>query len=378
MKVAVITTSRADYGIYHSLLAELAQAADVEYGLVVSGTHLSPNHGMTVTAIERDGHPIWGRVPSVPATDDAAAIATATGTTLAGFAAVWEALSDALDLVVCLGDRYEMFAAVAATVPFNLPVAHLHGGETTLGAIDDKYRHAITAMSTLHFTATEEYADRVAGITGSRDTVFAVGAPGLDGLGELKLPSVEDMKTRFGIDFSVPTVLVTVHPETVNLRANAALKNTSVAALRELAETYQIVITLPNADTLGQDLRDAFLRLAAAKANIVAIESFGKLGYFAAMRDCVFLFGNTSSGLIEAPSFGKYVINIGDRQKGRARSANVLDVAADLEEVRRAVRQLDQGGLTYRGGNVYLYDGQAARAIMKQLQLWQKGAAAGA
>lgn len=380
MKIAVITTSRADYGIYHSLLTALAGDEHIDYGLVVSGTHLSDRHGRTVTAIEADGHPIWGRVASVPERDDAAGIAVVTGTALAGFAAVWAELADSLDLVVCLGDRYEMFSAVAATVPFNLPVAHLHGGETTLGAIDDKYRHAITAMSTLHFTATEEYADRVAGITGSRENIHAVGAPSLDGLAEMKLPTIAEMETRFGIDFSEPTILVTVHPETTaGIGGNMALSFITMLNLEKLSAKYQIVITLPNADTMGEIMRRSFLELAEKSDRVIALESFGKLGYFAAMKHCSFLLGNTSSGLLEAPSFGKFAINLANRQKGRARSANVIDVPARLgEEILDAVRNLEKRGLTYTGNNVYVRSGRAAEAIVHYLKAWHTGADAGA
>lgn len=378
MKVAVITTSRADYGIYNSLLNAFAEAEDVEYGLVVSGTHLSAEHGRTITAIERDGHPIWGRVESVPEEDTPEAVAAITGIALAGFSSVWAALAESLDVVVCLGDRYEMFAAVAATVPFNLPVAHLHGGETTLGAIDDKYRHAITAMSTLHFTATEEYAGRVAGITGSSEQVYTVGAPGLDGLDSLQLLTPKEMQTRFGIDLSHPTILVTLHPETVDLAANKALARSVVAALDKLTERYRVVITLPNADTMGQLLRTEFLTLASRNDRVVALESLGKIGYFTTMRDCAFLLGNTSSGLLEAPSFGKFTLNVGQRQAGRARSPNVVDVIAVTSEILFAVQRLERGGFLYRGHNVYLRDGCASQNILRYLRSFHKGEAAGA
>jgi GDP/UDP-N,N'-diacetylbacillosamine 2-epimerase (hydrolysing) len=378
VRLAISTTSRADYGIYQSLLSQCAADPDITYGLVVSGTHLSARHGRTVEIIERAGHPIWGRVPSVPDTDDREAIAAIIGEALSGFSRVWAELAAAVDVVICLGDRYEMFAAVAATVPFNLPVAHLHGGETTLGAIDDKFRHAITAMSSLHFTATEDYARRVAGIAGSKANVFTVGAPSLDGLGELTLPTVAEMKDRFGIDLSLPTILVTIHPETVNLAANLSLASCVRAAFPVLADRYQIVVTLPNADTEGERLRRVFADLADQHSGIKTIESFGKMGYFAAMKYSAFLLGNTSSGLLEAPSFGKYAINVGDRQKGRARSGNVIDVAIDPDQIMATVAALETQGLTYAGDNCYVQEGNAAATILRQLKAWKEGADAGA
>ncbi|MEM6769262.1 MAG: UDP-N-acetylglucosamine 2-epimerase [Bacteroidota bacterium] len=372
MKIAIITTSRADYGIYASLLDQCAADPEVSYGLVVSGTHLSAEHGMTVAAIIADGHPIWGRVESVPTQDDSASIAAITGLAMTRFAEVWSGLSDTLDVVVCLGDRYEMFAAVAATVPFNLPVAHLHGGETTLGAIDDKYRHAISALSTLHFTATEAYAERVRMSVGRRTGVFAVGAPSLDGFADLDLPSLPEMQVRFGIDFSVPTILVTIHPETVNLAANPNLASCVRAAFPLLTANYQIVITLPNADTEGAKLRQVMLELARKEERITAIESFGKMGYFAAMKYCAFLLGNTSSGLLEAPSFGKYAINVGSRQAGRARGGNVIDVDITAPALLEGVNAVELRGFNYDGGNPYVQTGRAAQQIKQQLKAWQE------
>jgi GDP/UDP-N,N'-diacetylbacillosamine 2-epimerase (hydrolysing) len=370
VRVAVITTSRADYGIYQSLLSALAADPAVSYGLVVSGTHLSKEHGYTVQNIERDGHPIWGRVESVPEKDTPLAVAEVTGRAMTGFAACWANLALDLDVVVCLGDRYEMFAAVAATVPFNLPVAHLHGGETTLGAIDDKYRHAITAMSTLHFTATEEYAQRVAGIVGDITEVYAVGAPSLDGVAGLDFPSKEDMLAQFGTDFSRPSILVTLHPETVNLNANEGMTDEVVEALSELASRFLVVITMPNADTQGMVIRKAFALLAEKNPNVLTLENFGKLGYFAAMKYCSFLLGNTSSGLLEAPSFGKFAINVGRRQEGRARSGNVIDVPAKASAIFAAVAEVEKQNLSYIGTNVYVRSDNAAGEILNHLRAW--------
>ena len=368
MRVLVITTSRADYGIYHSLLRRLAEDPGTELGLVVGGTHLSAGHGRTVDLIERDGYPIVGRVESVPARDNAAGVADTMGTALRGFAAVWAREAATTDYVVALGDRYEMFAAVAATVPFNLRVVHLHGGETSLGAIDDKFRHAITVMSTLHFTATEGYAVRVRQLVNSGRGVYAVGAPALDGLEEMDLYSPAELRDVFGTDFTRPTILTTFHPETVAVDDNEAYGRELCAALRDLAGRYACVITMPNADTAGTILRAQFTELAAEVPGIQTIENFGKKGYFSAMKHCAFLLGNTSSGIIEAASFGKYAINVGARQDGRTRSDNLIDVPAERGAIRAAVDRLEAGGLHYGGENVYRGAAPAAEAIFRILK----------
>jgi GDP/UDP-N,N'-diacetylbacillosamine 2-epimerase (hydrolysing) len=290
------------------------------------------------------------------------------GKTTTNFADVWERWASQLDLVVALGDRYEMFAAVAATVPFGLLVAHLHGGETSLGAIDDKFRHAITLMSGLHFTATPAYADRVAQLLGTNTGVYYVGAPSLDGLAELPLLAVAEMKDRFGMDFGQPTMLVTFHPETVASDNNEAYGEELCAALDQLANHYQVVITMPNADTMGSVLRRQFLALSEKNERVITIENFGKIGYFSAMRHCALLLGNTSSGIIEAASFQKYAINLGDRQKGRAHSENLRSVPVAQTDIIQAVAELEQSGLTYHGENVYVKTGSAALEIVSVLK----------
>ena len=369
MMIGILTSTRADYGIYYSLLRAFSDDPEIEFGLFVFGTHLSDEHGKTVRLIEQDGFNIYERVDTLPDNDDAAGISNAMGKTTSSFAGVWERWAEKLDCVVALGDRYEMFAAVAATVPFGVVVAHLHGGETSLGAIDDKFRHAITQMSTLHFTATPDYASKVVQLTGSEDGVYYVGAPSLDGLDDLPSYTVTEMNTRFGIDFGQPTVLVTFHPETVARDDNEAYGKVLCVALAELTDRYQVVITMPNADTMGSVLRRQFNELAAENEQVVTIESFGKIGYFSAMRHCAFLLGNTSSGIIEAASFGKYAIDLGDRQKGRAVSENLRKVRLDVASILEAVEELEKGGLAYTGGNVYVKKGRAADEIVTLLKM---------
>ena len=367
MRIAVITTSRADYGIYESLLNQLANAADVDYGLLVGGTHLSEKYGYTIREIESDGHPIWAKIQTVPNNDRPLDIANACGSSIKGYAEAYTQVGP-LDYVVALGDRYEMFGAVAATVPFNLKVVHLHGGETTAGAIDDKFRHAISVMASLHFTATEEYGRKVAKLTGGDSGVFVVGSIAMDSLHATPLLTVSEMREKFGIDFTKNTILVTLHPETVEYHKNAMYADVLCEALEKLADRYQIVITLPNADTAGNSIREIFFRVAERNKSMRLVESFGKAGYFAAMHHSRLLIGNTSSGLLEAPSFGKYAINLGNRQAGRTRSANVIDVAFDADAIISAVAEIEKQKYQYTGENVYVKFDNAGRQIMEALR----------
>ena len=368
MNVFLITTSRADYGIYASLLRALAADPAIELQLIVAGTHLSKGHGYTVAAVERDGYAIAARVITVPEDDSALGISKMVGTATERFSKVWAALAGPDDWIIALGDRYEMFAAVAATVPFNLRVAHLHGGETSLGAIDDKFRHAITVMSRAHFTSTQVYADRVAAMVNSWDDVHYVGAPALDGLADMPLYTAVEMRERFATDFTHPVVLVTFHPETVALRRNEDYGQELCRALDRLTGRYRIIITMPNADTMGSVLRQAFVELADGNERVTTIESFGKKGYFSAMKHCAFLLGNTSSGIIEAASFGKYAINLGARQAGRLQSNNQLNVPVDASLILKAVKKLEGMGLNYRGVNIYQKHTSAATAIVRALK----------
>lgn len=375
MRLGIITTSRADYGIYHSLLAAMQSDPDVNYALLVSGTHLDPARGFTVREIEQEGHPIEARVPLDMNTDGPARISETIGQAIVRFAQVYAGGHHRFDAIIALGDRYEMFAAVAALLPFVVPLVHLHGGETTRGAIDDRFRHAITQMADLHFTATSDYAKRVAAMVGHDRTVHYVGAPALDGLEALSLPSTNDLIDDFGIDFNLPTILTTFHPETVDYRSNNQHAEVVVDALKRLSEKYQIVITLPNADTAGEVVRRAIIELSDRSGAIKAVEHFGRLNYFAAMHSAAFLLGNSSSGLIEAPSFGKYAINIGRRQEGRARSNNVLDVDFNVERILIAAREIEERGFVYNGENVYYKDGYAGRQILRLTKEYLKQSA---
>lgn len=369
MRLAVLTSSRADYGIYRPLLEALKAAGGFDVRLFVFGTHLSPYHGSTVAQIEADAlAPIAERVESLVLADSPEAISTAMGLTLLKFSAVWARWQGQLDLVLALGDRFEMFAAVAAAVPLGFRVAHLHGGETTLGAIDNVFRHSLTLMAQVHFASTARHAARVAELVGSAQNVYDVGALSLSNLLSVPLYSTEEFTTQFGIDLSRPTVLVTFHPETVAFERNREYAQELVAALAALPE--QVLITMPNADTLGTVIRGELERFVARSGGrAMAVESLGTKGYFSAMRHCAYLIGNTSSGIIEAASLGRYVLDLGDRQAGRDAGPNVINCPVERGAIVEAAAQVRALG-AYDGPNLY-GDGSTAGRIVTILQTFR-------
>ena len=351
MRIAVLTSSRADYGIYLPLLKKLKSDDFFELKIIAFGTHLSRFHGYTVERIEQDGFEVEEKLETLILGDSETAISNAIGNTISRFAPLWERLKNDVDLVFALGDRYEMFAAVASSVPFNIRIAHLHGGETTLGAIDNKFRHAITLMSSIHFAATEQYCEKIKHLTGQETHIYNVGALSLDNLDNFQLLSKSAFQEHFKIDLSIPTILTTFHPETVSIEKNEVYAKVLVNTFKELSTDYQIIITMPNADTMGSTIRNYFVELSKNNTKIICVENFGSLGYFSCMKHCEFLLGNTSSGIIEAASMGKYVINIGNRQDGRARSKNVIDVSVNKHEIKKALAKIVD--FTYRGQNIY-------------------------
>ena len=371
MRVAVLTSSRADYGIYMPLLKKLEADQFFDLKLIAFGTHLSRFHGYTINQILEDGFSVEERLESLILGETEEAISMAIGVTITKFSSLWKRLKPNIDLVFALGDRYEMFAAVAGSVPFNISVAHIHGGETTLGAIDNKFRHAITLMSDYHFVATREYADKVTQLIGRSDAVYHVGALSLDNLNASKLLTLEEFKNNYQIDLSLPTILSTFHPETVSVEKSEHHANILTEVFDKLSRKYQIIITMPNADTMGMLIRKKFANLIKQNQNVTGVENFGTLGYFSCMRSCSFLLGNTSSGIIEAASFGKYVINLGHRQDGRIKSGNVIDCPIEEKSIILASKKISINP-RWNGSNFYYKEG-ASKAIKNILKgIWEK------
>jgi len=360
-RIAILTSSRADYGIYLPLLKALKQDPFFELKIIAFGTHLSPFHGYTINQILNDGFEVSYQIESMLAGDSPNAISTAMALTSLKFADFWKDHQYDFDLVFCLGDRYEMFAAVTAGIPFNIQFAHLHGGEKTLGAIDNIFRHAITLASKYHFVSCKEHGERVAELTESKENIYDIGALSLDNLNSLILLSKDDFLSRLGIDLNQPTILVTIHPETVTPAMNRIYVGELAKALLEL-KNYQVLITLPNADTNGTLIRNRLLQLPEHSGNrIHCFENLGSQAYFTALKFCSFLLGNTSSGIIEAASFRKWVINLGYRQKGRKQSQNIFNMPFNKTMIMQSVSEIENNPV-YTGKNIY-YKGNAAKNI---------------
>lgn len=352
IRVGVLTSSRADFGIYLPLLKALQKEEAFHLELIVFGTHLSKFHGYTVEQIEREGFKIAKRIESLLLGDTPSAIASAYGLTALKFAEYWQENEQSFDVVFALGDRFEMAAAVTASIPFGIKIAHLYGGETTLGAIDNIYRHSISLASQLHFVGAEFFAKRLNQLLDDeKASIYNVGSLSLENLKNIDFLSVEAFKNKWQIDLNIKTILVTVHPETVAYQKNLAYCEETIEALEQLANEFQIVITMPNADTAGMVFREAFETLAKKQQSIKIIENFGTQSYFTCMKYAKLMVGNTSSGIVEAASFQKYVLNLGDRQKDRLCGENVIHVPFNHDLIVK--NTLEYATKEYNGENIY-------------------------
>jgi UDP-hydrolysing UDP-N-acetyl-D-glucosamine 2-epimerase len=327
--IGVVTVARSDWGHLVPVLEALRAAPDVTLRLLVGGAHLSPRFGSTVAAIEAAGWPIAARVEMLEAGDAPRDMAVTAARGVAGFADVFA--RERLELLVLLGDRLEMLAAATAALPFALPVAHIHGGEVTEGAIDEQARHAITKLAHLHFAAAEPYARRILQMGEEPWRVHCVGAPGLDRLAaRATLPRAE-IAARLGLALRRPTLLVTFHPVTLEHADTARQVDELAAALA--AVDGDVVISYPGADTAHRAIVERWTALASSRPGTRLAASLGEDVYASLLREADVMVGNSSSGIIEAGSFALPVVNVGTRQQGRLRGPNVVDVGHRRDEI---------------------------------------------
>lgn len=363
MKIGILTSSRADFGIYLPLLNLLNYDDFFELEVIAFGTHLSKKHGYTIQEVKHSDiktiHELTTPVDNKSAVD----ISKNIGETINIFADFWS--KNKFDYIIALGDRYEMFAAVTATTPFVYKVIHLHAGETTLGAIDNVYRHAISLMSNILLVSTDIYKEKAVQINPEART-FNVGALSVENLKKINYLSIEDFKSKFKIDLSLPTILSTFHPETVNLENNINYIKELLSSFTDLSIDYQIIITLPNADTIGDQIKEIILEYGKKHPALIIIDSLGMIGYLSCMKYCMFMLGNTSSGFVEAAFFPKWVINLGNRQDGRILTPNILSVAIDKKAILGAV-QVIQRKNKISFSSIY-GDGETAKKIIKILK----------
>jgi UDP-hydrolysing UDP-N-acetyl-D-glucosamine 2-epimerase len=364
--IGVVTVSRSDYGHLTPVLDEIRRASDLELGLYVAGMHLETDFGLTVREIEADGWPVWARVPMDETDDSPAGIARSTAKGVEGFARAFVARRP--DLALVLGDRFEMLAAAVAALPFAIPVAHIHGGEVTEGAIDEQMRHAITKLSHLHLASAEAHARRITQMGEETWRIHVTGAPGLDRLRTRPLLSREELARELGLPEGGPWILVTFHPATLDLEDPGAQADELVTALSEAPGA--LVMTYPNADTAGRVIAERLERFAAQHARQRLVKSLGERLYISLLAHADAMVGNSSSGLIEAPTFALPVVNIGSRQDGRLRGANVIDVGPRRADIAAGLtRALEPAFRAQLAGVPNPYgDGFAAPRIVRVLR----------
>ena len=333
----MVTGSRAEYGLLRWLMQEIKEDPDLELQILVTGMHLSETFGLTYQEIESDGFEINEKVVVLNDNDSGLSIAKSIGLGVTGCAIALERLKP--DLIVLLGDRFEIFAAATAALVLTIPVAHLHGGEVTTGAFDESFRHAITKMSHIHFVAAEEYRNRVIQLGENPELVFNVGGLGVDAISKTKLLTKEEFERKRGVSFSKKNLLITFHP--VTLEAGSAEKQMDelLSALENLTETT-LIFTLPNADTGGLSIISKIEKFVEDHANAYSFKSFGQIDYFSCINLVDGVIGNSSSGLMEVPSFRKGTINIGDRQKGRLLASSVISVEPFKEDIKKGISKL--------------------------------------
>jgi GDP/UDP-N,N'-diacetylbacillosamine 2-epimerase (hydrolysing) len=340
-KICVVTGTRAEYGLLFWLMKEIQADANLELQVIVTGMHLSPEFGLTYKEIEKE-FSISKKIEMLLSSDTSIGISKSMGLAQISFAEAYAELSP--DIVVVLGDRFEIFSAATAAMIARIPIAHIHGGETTEGAFDEAIRHSITKMSHLHFVATEAYRQRVIQLGEAPDKVFNFGAPGLDNIQNLQLLSKDNLEREINFKLGQKSLLVTFHP--VTLESNTAQEQFQqlLFALDELSDT-QIIFTKANADTNGRVINSMIDEYVSAHPSKTAsYASLGQLRYLSALQYVDAVVGNSSSGLIEAPSFKIGTINIGDRQKGRIKAASVIDCAPEAKAISKALRQLFSTG----------------------------------
>jgi UDP-hydrolysing UDP-N-acetyl-D-glucosamine 2-epimerase len=364
-KIAVVTVGRSDYGILRPILRRIAAEPALELQLIVSGAHFSDKFGRTVGEIERDDFPIAARLPLDEGSGAPEEIARLMGAATTGFAETYARLRP--DFVLLPGDRFETHSAAVAAVPLRLPIAHLHGGELSFGAMDDAFRHSITKLAHLHFVSTEEAGRRVAQMGEEPWRITVSGAPGLDNLADVELASMADFAARRGVPLTEPPLLITFHPVTLEHERTDAQIHELLAALERFAQP--ILWTLPNADPGHEPIIAAIRGFAERRGNVFVLPSLGTRDYFSAMAWAAAMVGNSSSGIVESGSFPLPVVNLGNRQAGRTRGPNVVDCPTEREAITAAIqRALDPAFRTSLASLRNPYgDGHAAPRIVSRL-----------
>lgn len=334
-KICAVTGSRSDYGLLFILLKELQVDPAIDFRLVITGSHLSPSHGLTYREIEQDGFIISDRVDMLLSTDSRSAISKSVSLGIMGFAEVFSRIKP--DIVVVLGDRYEIFASVVAAHLADIPVAHIHGGESTTGVIDEAFRHCITKMSHIHFVVTDDYKKRVVQLGEHPDSVHVIGVPGLAYIESKFLHSKEHLEMSLGLKLKEPVFLVAFYPETVGSDSVVDSVNVLLGALDQWKDA-QLIFILGNADVGSYgSAREIIDYVNSNKGRAFYFLSLNRTTYLSLLSMVQLVIGNSSSGIIEAPSFRVPTVNIGRRQEGRLRATSIIDCSVDKEAIKLAI-----------------------------------------
>jgi len=364
--IGVVTGARSDYGLYRPLLNKIQADPGLKLILYVTGMHLSPEFGLTVEMIEADGFEISERVEMLLSSDKPEGIAKSMGLGTLGFAQVFARRPP--DILLVLGDRFEMHAAALASLPFKIPVAHIHGGEITQGAMDDALRHSITKLSHLHFVSTREYAERVKQLGEEPWRIVISGALSLDNILSMQPLTFEELVARHNLRLEKPFLLVTYHPVTLEYEQTEWQVEELLAAIG--ASDLPVLFTMPNADAAGRTIIQMIESFVAKRAPAQMIDNLGTEGYLGAMAHAAAMVGNSSSGIVEAAPFGLPVVNVGTRQYGRVRSSNVIDVGYNRSEISAGIQKaLSEVFRAQAIGMASPFgDGQAAERIVETIK----------
>lgn len=366
-KICVVTGTRAEYGLLYWLMKEMEADDALELQVIATGMHLSPEFGLTYKEIEKE-FKIDKKVEMLLSSDTSVGVTKSMGLAQVGFADAYDELEP--DMVVLLGDRYEIFSAASAAMIARIPIAHLHGGETTEGAFDEAIRHSITKMGHLHFTATDAYRKRVIQLGEHPDKVFNVGGMGIENIKRLELLSKEALESSIGFTLGVKNILVTFHSVTLENTTAKDQFEELLEAIDSLKET-KVIFTKANSDTDGRIINQMIDEYTAANSHkSVAFTSMGQLRYLSALQYMDAVVGNSSSGIAEAPSFKIGTVNIGDRQKGRIKAESVIDCKPDKADIQHAFEKLYSQEFQYTLQNIEnpYGDGMASRKILEVIK----------
>lgn len=363
--IAVLTATRAEYGLLSPIIKELVAINKYDVRVVVTGTHLSEKFGNTVNEIEIDGIEIDERIPILTDGDKPSDISKTMANALTGFSDYFERKRP--DALLVLGDRYETLAVCCAAMNERIPIIHLYGGEKTEGAIDEAIRHSITKLSYLHLTSTDEYKKRVIQLGESPNRVFCVGAIGIENALNKKLMSREELSSSIGFDLTDDFAVVTFHPVTLEGSSSKEQCEELFKALDNNKLRY--IITKANADADGQIINEMIDEYGKSRNNVFVINSLGMVRYLSALNEAVMVIGNSSSGLVEAPSFHIPTVNIGDRQKGRLRADSIIDCEPTFDSIDRAIKLAESDGFIKKCQNVSnpYGDGETSKKVVSAI-----------